>query len=308
MKAGLSLAIISLFAFGAISCSESQVVEEELSEVTFFTPGFCATYEDGMDITTKTQLLNNDIVWAEGDVVGIYPDQGGQVYFNLGSAAGTNFAEFDGGGWAFKKTSRYISYYPFIPETYLDRNNVPVSYLGQAQIGLMSNNSTSPTSLGKYDFMCTQYTEAENGSLNFRYERAGLYLYFNISGIDGTFKQLTITSSDKDFVTKGHVDLEAENFEIIPEETSKTMTVKLNDITIRSSEPAYIYMALAPTNLNGKTITVSLIDTQNKQYDCEKSITREYVRATKYGLGCNSWTYVGINGNLEDTSEEDWNI
>ena len=48
--------------------------------------------------------------WEAKDIVGIYPNQGGQVYFSMADGVGTNVARFDGGGWALRKGYTYSCY------------------------------------------------------------------------------------------------------------------------------------------------------------------------------------------------------
>ena len=70
--------------------------------------------------------------WAKNDTIGIFPMQGYQVAFPMAAGAGTQSADFDGGGWALKPSSQYMAYYPF---EYNNRSNkeIYISYVGQMQ-------------------------------------------------------------------------------------------------------------------------------------------------------------------------------
>lgn len=67
---------------------------------------------------TRTQLTVDGNVakftWTPGDRVGILPDQGAQVWFEIPTPEEgeepTNVAAFDGGAWALKPTSDYAAY------------------------------------------------------------------------------------------------------------------------------------------------------------------------------------------------------
>ena len=77
---------------------------------------------------TRTSIQNgSEFIWAAGDTVGIYPDTGAQIYFAMESGAGASAASFDGGGWAFKSSALYYSYYPFIGDTSVDEYPFEVS-------------------------------------------------------------------------------------------------------------------------------------------------------------------------------------
>ena len=74
--------------------------------------------EDGFE-TKASAVPDGGVVgfaWEATDTIGIYPDKGFQGYFSMENGAGTNSASFDGGSWALKKNSTYVSYYPFVAD------------------------------------------------------------------------------------------------------------------------------------------------------------------------------------------------
>ena len=69
--------------------------------------------KDGDDPETKASAVPNGgtvgFVWEATDTVGIYPDKGSQVYFNIEDGVGTSSVSFTGGGWALKQNSTYCN-------------------------------------------------------------------------------------------------------------------------------------------------------------------------------------------------------
>lgn len=259
---------------------EENVELEEVSHVEFFAPD----YSD--DIGTKTVLNGSSFSWDASDVVGIYPDKGSQIFFEMTEGAGTNSAVFDGGGWGFRSGAVYYSYYPFIPDYYLDRHHIPVDFTGQHQ------NGSSVDQFGKYDFMYAPGVSVSNSSISFNYHHLQTIIYVRATLPAGTYRQLTITAPSNAFVLTGYYDLEAKTPEIIPETTSRELTVVLDNFTLSSQSTIDIYLFTAPVDLSGSNVTVSILDSQKKQYDCVKSITKQYLAGTKYGMACSTWTEV----------------
>ena len=73
--------------------------------------------------------------WEENDMIGIYPNKGSQIYFTIEDGAGSSSATFDGGGWALKQNASYVSYYPFVADFFLSRDEIPVSFAGDTSCG-----------------------------------------------------------------------------------------------------------------------------------------------------------------------------
>lgn len=240
------------------------------------------------DDRTRTVLDDSgNFSWAATDTVGIYPDSGSQIFFVMTNGEGTGSAVFDGGGWAFRSGSVYYSYYPFIGDFYLPRNFIPVTYSGQKQKG-----TTSTENFGAYDFMYSGGTEVENGAIQFRYKHMSTIIRVNATLQPGNYRQLTITAPSAVFVKEGHFDLQSDTPHIIGDTMCKELTVVLEDINLTKQTTFYIYVMSAPVNLNGQQVTVSVVNSDKKQFDCKKSITREYLAGVRYGLTCNAWTEV----------------
>ncbi len=285
------------------SCNTTEIEQsaEDVQEVNFTLPELKCVEEDGDNVVTKTTVnASNKIVWVATDTVGIYPNTGSQIYFSLASEAGSQSATFDGGGWAFKSTSTYYSYYPFIGDIYLDRTRIPVSFEGQAQQG-----TTSIEQIGGYTYLYTHGTQAASGALSFEYQYLTCVIRPKLTLNAGTYTKLALTAPDNVFVSKGYFDLTSATPAIVPEEMTNQLVVDLKGITLASQTTFTVYLVSAPVNLGGVEITVSVLDDKKKEYQCKKTPSANYAPGTIAGLTCTSWTEVPQSMGLIITDWED---
>ena len=214
---------------------------------------------------TRTQLTVEDNVakftWTPGDRVGILPDQGAQVWFEIPTPAEgeepTNVATFDGGAWALKPTSKYAAYYPFVKDFDLDRTKVPVSYTGQTQTG---NGTTAH--LGAYDYQGARPSTTNGaGGVSFDFDHVGalVLLQFTVPTSGTRLTGVTLSADGAAFTTEGTYDLTStEGFPITPKETAESMTIGLDYTTTADDETVTLYFLCAPIDLSGKTVSVSV--------------------------------------------------
>lgn len=275
----------------AISCSNnvSQEISNDKIERISFNLQQIESGDDDVDTkSTITDLSSGySITWNETDTVGIYPNTGSQVYFSMADGVGTSTASFDGGGWAFKYGALYYSYLPFIGNIYLDRTHIPVSFEGQVQNGLSSSEHA-----GSYYYMYTPPTSAESGTLAFNYRHLCCLARFNITIDAGTYTKLSVKADDPVFIVQGYYDLTAETPSIVGSKMSDTISIDLNNFTLGQSGSAYVYVVMAPVDINGKTVKVTITDASRTDYECLKTPNSVFVAGKKYGFGCSSWTKV----------------
>lgn len=256
---------------------------------------------------TRTSIANgNEFIWAAGDTVGIYPNTGGQVYFAMTSGVGAKTAEFDGGGWDFKPSAVYYSYYPFIGDMYLNRNHIPVHYTGQKQTG-----TSGIEHIGPYDYMYTPATSAADGKLMFSYKHLCCIIRPKVTLPAGTWTKLAITAPSKVFAVKGYFDLEAAEPAIVPTEYSEQIQIELENITLDAESTFQIYLLSAPVDLKGTQITISVRNSLGQEYQCKKTPSYSYTAGFIGGLTCSSWTEApmsliiegwGDGGNISGTA------
>jgi len=214
---------------------------------------------------TRSQLIVDGNVakftWTPGDRVGILPDQGAQVWFEIPTPEEgeepTNVAAFDGGAWALKPTSDYAAYYPFVKDFDLDRTAVPVSYTGQAQTG---NGSTAH--LGAFDYQGARPSTTNGaGGVSFDFDHVGalVLLRFTVPTGGTQLTGVTLSADGAAFTTAGTYDLTStKGFPITPTETATSLTIGLDHTTTADDETVTLYFMCAPIDLSGKTVNVSV--------------------------------------------------
>ncbi|MBP5518790.1 MAG: fimbrillin family protein [Bacteroidales bacterium] len=285
----ISLFCIPLFL---ISCSKSNPVcnqedpieADVVKSVSFIVPNFKII--DGIE--TKTQIgPNSSFQWSENDTVGIYPNSGSQVYFAMTEGAGASSAEFDGGGWDFKPSAVYYSYYPFIGDIYLKRDHIPVSYLGQKQIG-----TSSTSHIGPFDFMYTGATSSASGKLNFSYHHLSTLLTIKATLPAGTYTKLAVTAPSEVFTTTGYFSLLSSSPAVVSTGHSNQIVVDLEGITLTEQSMFMVYLLLAPVDVHGVELTISVLNSQKKEYQQKKTTSYVYEAGNQYTFNCAAFTEV----------------
>ena len=257
---------------------------QEVKSVCFSIDPYQLDEETG---ETRTYLDGTSFKWAATDTVGIYPNTGSQVIFAMTSGAGASSAEFDGGGWAFKPSSIYYSYYPFIGSIYLDRNHIPVSYLGQKQIG------TGTEHIGPYDFMYTDPSSSASGNVNFQYHHLNCIIRPRLVGLPaGRYTKLAVTAPSAVFPTKGYYDLMAAEPAIVPTAWSNQLTIDLENFTVQEGVEYMVYLMSAPVAVGNIELTISILNEQKTEYQCKKTPSDNYLAGKIKGLVCNAFSAV----------------
>ena len=271
---------------GAMGCSinaEEDLAPEESNDLklVFAVDSFI----DGDSVPdTKTSVVPNenyssyDFRWSAKDTVGIYPDAGNQVYFSMAAGAGATSAEFDGGAWTCKNGHEYRSYYPFIGKMYLDATKIPVSFTGQKQIG-----NTNSDHFQQCDYMYTGVTTKEGSLLNFAYHHLVTVVSPWLELPAGHYTDLTLSLDEPLFVTEGRYDLTAATPAIVGTQFSSTMHMDL-DITLASADILRAFVLLAPINMTGHPLTITVTDENDVDYQYTYNPQRAYVAGTVYRL------------------------
>lgn len=263
--------MLPLLAASVVSCSNEEIAFENTEKVTMNLPQF----EDEASATrTSIEVSSSDQIsykWGVGDVLGIYPDAGTQVAFELSasslSADGLS-ATFDGGAWALKGGHSYYAYFPFSYDCFsasVNKTNIPISYLGQKQSSFGDTSNA-----GQYDFNAAGPTSSTTGSLSFNFVRLGALLRVKFTlPATATYKTLTLNAGSSVIPVKGTVNLAASSIAFTPKDYASSLSVDLNNASGTVGQTAYVYMMLPPMALKtqGKTMTVTL------SYGDDKSTT-----------------------------------
>lgn len=258
MKRILLLAIfVGLCACSAETLLQTETAEEsaEYRSVTMSLPP--AVFDDCPE-TKNEAILGSSIqyVWSSTDTVGIFPDAGSQIYFSMAGGAGQTSAKFDGGGWALKKGSGYYSYFPFVPDFYIDKSAIPITFIGQKQIG---NGDPGRAYLGNYCYMVAKGVSDEaTGSLYFNYERVGVLFRMRIPVQAGTYTSLTLRVEGNKLAEKGTID--AVDIDKVIHDASYTdhITLELEDLTMQTDGTLVGFLMLPPFNMLGSQVSFDL--------------------------------------------------
>lgn len=245
---------------------EGELVERVIFEV----PELSYLGEDGATrasaIPTGTGV---SFGWEATDTVGIYPDQGAQVFFSMADGVGSNSATFDGGGWRLRKESTYSSYYPFVGNIYLKRDAIPVSFLNQEQVGLSGYD-------GVRFYLASQGESSSEGTLKFEFQYLNTVICVKAIGLPaGTYTKLSLTTDDDLFVQEGTFGLEDfEHLKITGKTFSNTLEISLKDFILSDpsteANPVVVYLTSAPVDLSGHTVIVRFHSEDGVTYRCKK--------------------------------------
>ena len=239
--------------------------------------------KDGDDPETRASAVPNGgtvgFVWEENDMIGIYPNKGSQIYFKIEDGAGSSSATFDGGGWALKQNASYVSYYPFVADFFLSRDEIPVSFAGQKQVGI-----ESPFNGARY-FLATEPTSSENGVLRFSYKTLNTIINVNATLPAGTYTKMSLTIEEPLFIEEGTYSLDER--EIVGMKFSNALEIDLEDVVLTEEATIPIYIMSAPVDLKDKEVTVMVFSSDGNEYGCIKKPSKVYEAGTRYGLTCN---------------------
>ena len=266
MKRLISLVLI-LATVAISSCKEK--IEDTVTTASYKIIEFKVPdipYFPDEEPSTKAALKTDPIsfAWEVNDTVGIFPNQGSQVFFSMENGVGSNSASFDGGGWALKESSSYYSYFPLVGKFYLNPKSIPVSFEGQKQV-----SATSPIGSTRF-YLAASGVSNGSGGLTFSYNILNAILNVNCTLPAGVYTKLTLTTENDLFITEGRYNLFASTPAIVSTKKSSTISLELEDLSLSEETVLPLYIMLAPVDLNGVTITVTVTESTGRKYVCQK--------------------------------------
>lgn len=257
----------SLLLVALNSCSNEEIFNDEM--LPAYEKRITVVAEDLTSSEgTRTSYTNNgngySFAWSEGDALGIFPVEGLQTEFPINNDSyGSNTAIFDGGKWALRPEEKYAAYYPLIREFDLNPNSIPISYLGQVQIG---NGSTEH--LAKFDYMASTFTEVDaKGNVNFLLKHLGSLVEFELTmPEEDSYSTMDITSDNIQFITSGKYNLSDNNHDLYDVQKSNKVTIGLKDVSTTAQNKILKVVAMfAPVDLKNSVLTLK-IKGQTKNY------------------------------------------
>lgn len=215
---------------------------------------------------TKTVISQSgsnppSFAWAEGDVIGIVPNDGKTLQANYEIAEigdDPKSARFDGGSWALKRDKQYAAYYPYREKLVRSADTLQFSFLGQR---IAANNSLAH--LGAYDYMYSSATfpEGGNAALNFKHLISLVRFRITVNHSE-TYTKLVLTSPDNSgwFATKASLKLETGSLTAL--QSQKSLDIPLDNIALTKGDVLTVWIAMLPTDvLSGKSLGFTLTGT-----------------------------------------------
>lgn len=256
-----------LAAWFAVGCTSDWEETPEVSLHSDVVENIKATIlpMDGDETRTSVTMAGSGVrfSWAADDEIGIFPTEGYQIGFPMKSGTGENASEFTGGGWGLKTTSTYASYYPFIPDYYLDKTAIPLDYTGQKQTG---NGSSSH--IGAYDYLSAPAATPVNGAINFTFSHLGVLVHFKVPVPKaGTYSKISLSTPDGTLYTTGKLNLTTNQTSNVTASKTSTMSLDLSGVTLDTKGAILdAYMMMRPASLSDKTVNVVLTDGEGFTY------------------------------------------
>ena len=273
-------ALLTLSAL--VACGEDAAMEESLNLSNGKTlECISITGKDfQVDGATRSSVVVDNagvnFLWAANDTVGIFPNSGSQAEFAMEEGVGMQTATFNGGGWALKHSATYSAYYPY---NFYNRDltKIPVKYEGQTQDG-----NAATTHLGAYDYMAASVATPANGAVAFDMQHMGALVMLQTNLDEAkTLTSVALKANDEVFTTTGTMDLSVVNPAITTTKTTNTFTIALSNFTVAKNETSTIYFMLAPTNLVGETLEITLSD-EDGEYIKYEVAGKNFVAGTAY--------------------------
>lgn len=240
--------------------------------------------------STRGSFSGNNFLWSEGDRIGIVPNSGAQIYFAVDNGAGSSTASFEGGDWAMKSTGTFYAYYPLYPDIFLSKDHVPVSYTGQVQIG---NDNSLHT--GDYWTLYTEGTTAVGNTLNFSFKHLTSFFKAYVTVPAGTYTKITFSAPSEVFIKDGYFDLSAQTPTIVGTRFTDELCLDLQNITFTKDTELIGLLVVAPVNITGIPITVTVFKDEDAAYEYSITKTKPMSPGTAYAFRATDLTQVATS-------------
>lgn len=296
------LFLMAAFLMGIVACGSN--IDEPLNNDTEL-QSITVTLDQFNDATTRTTSSVNPtdpdklkFSFSASDVLGIFPNVGGQLIFPLTNASGASFS-FSGGGWGLKTGYTYAAYVPFSKENY-DRTNktIPLSYVGQVQNGIDNADH-----LGAYDYQASAGVEPTSSGVNISLKRQSAAIILKLKmPVNAVIKSATISCTSAIFIRENKLDISGTtvNLSATSANKSKKTTLYVENGQVTANQEFRLYMfAGTPTAVGTKNLYVGIRTADGKVY--AKKLTKykpdtdvtEWAKNTIYGYSATLAEYTG---------------
>lgn len=257
-----------------VSCSQDIDIEtgmeenDGISKAIVSSCDFEASADYGQPDTRSTldpTGTATTFAWAAGDKIGVYSEVGPYpTIFELSRLAeGNKKAIFKGTGFNLMGGATYYAFSPYDGNSD-DKTQVEMNYDGIRQV-----TNGGYAHLGKYDYQWAKATaqgSTEAANIEFNFKHAGAICRFRINNLPQGVAFDKMTISNYNIITRGTMNLTQATPTIVKAAgNSNIQTVMLgaedgSGITVGSDGKLTVYTMMAPVDLSGKTIAVSLYE------------------------------------------------
>ena len=249
------------------TASDDDTFENTVNECVAHVPSIEFVEEE-----TKSSIdLSGHFSWNKYDRIGFWPMESETVYsvrqalFYVDDPT-PEYAAFKANGWGLLQGRKYHSYYPY--DANAAYNCVTMDYSGQVQSA--NNNSTH---LGDKDFLHS-YTTSEitkKDKVTLQYKHLGVIARFTLTLDDYypvRFNELSLSSTENVLIPSATYNPSEDNpsLDCVHD---KQFNISLNGsagFEYDSNRKITVYAMMCPTDWAGKTIRVTLKDTEGNLY------------------------------------------
>lgn len=217
------------------------------------------TFAFAVDYSYNQQQEGIVAHWTRDDMCGVFTQSNTEI-IHWTTAGGSNTCPISAYGWSLSPNSQYYAYFPFSQSYTANKNPMtalPISYAEQLQTG---NNTTAH--LAAFDFMTAQATTTADDCLFSFLHHGSVLRIETLLDSRQTVTSLTFSSKESLFATKA--EMNAVTGTLKPTEYSSAITLNLKDVTIEKGETLVAYMMMLPTDLEDKTLEVTLTTADGK--------------------------------------------
>ena len=263
----------------------------------------------GTKVTNTVSGSEVTSVWNDGDVIGVFPDRGGdQVLFKVSGGAGTGTCTFDGAGWGLKPDTRYSAYYPYHSDNYGGTDamkNIKISYDGQAQA------KKGAFEVGAFDYLAFTNVTPEfvnvtdrNGACTFTFKHLGALLVVDLKfPKPASLTKLELISSGNLFTKAGSLDLSQDSPAIVSTSKGNTLALDLDRMPVAANEIVRFYLMAAPDNLSTSSLSVRITTVTGVTMNAQFASSYNLEAGKAYTLAANLVAMPGATLNVPEAGE-----
>lgn len=260
---------LSLWTFSACTddLSDMGLLGSRKGDVVITTPAFeqVVKAETRTVITPKKDIV--EVRWAENDKIGIVPDGGSQIYFDVNPYLNiTDVAVFDGRAWNLRDFATYYAYYPYSNinnDDSISAGNIHFPPVEQ----IIKDRWDNTEHLSAADLLVGSGQQPENSALKIKFNHLCALVKFTLpvskvaDGAEIRQFLITVPGDDNLFIYDAEVDLTADHPELVarPGGSGKGWAVSFDKVTKKEGDVnVSFYGIMPPAALKNKTLEAQL--------------------------------------------------